>query len=346
MIFRKLLAPVALFYWIISGLRNFFYSIGMLPSKKFNKAVIVIGNLNTGGTGKSPHTLYILETLKENYRTGVLSRGYGRKTKGFKILNYDSTASTVGDEAMQVFNRFKNKVVVCVGEDRVSALKEMFKLFRLDVIVLDDAYQHRKLKSDFNLLLTEYSNPYNKDWPLPMGNLREPISGAKRAKSIIVTKCPPDLSVEKKIKFRDSLKLNKNQSIFFSEIVYGEYVFSTDDKILVSDLKNHNVILITGIANDKPFLKFAKNNFKETIHMDFPDHYNFTRTDIDDIEKAFEKTPEPKIILTTEKDYMRLKSEYKILRNLYYLPIQVEIDNPIQFQKMIEDYVQKYQRSK
>lgn len=342
MIWRKLLAPLAAIYWAGSGLRNIFYSIGMFPSKKFDKAVIVVGNLNTGGTGKSPHTLYLLNFLKQEFKTGMLSRGYGRKTKGFKIANYESNARTIGDEPMQVFNRFKNRVVVAVGEDRVSALKEMFSLFKLDVVVLDDAYQHRKLKTDFNLLLTAFDDPYHKDWPLPMGNLREPIAGASRASAVIVTKSPHDLSIEDKIKFKEELHLKSHQYIFFSSIIYNDEVISLHQNLPIADLVNFNVILVTGIANDGDFLSFARKHCATVQHMDYPDHYNFTPEDIKEIDEAYANLPEPRLILTTEKDYMRLCAEHRILSKLYYLPIQIEIDNPIQFQKIVKDYVQKY----
>lgn len=342
MIWRKLLAPLAAMYWVVSGLRNIFYSIGMFPSKKFNKAVIVVGNLNTGGTGKSPHTLYLLNFLRQEFKVGMLSRGYGRKTKGFQIANYESNARTIGDEPMQVFNRFKNRVVVAVGEDRISALKEIFRLFRLDVVVLDDAYQHRRLKTDFNLLLTAFDDPYHKDWPLPMGNLREPIAGASRASAVIVTKCQPDLSMEDKIKFRKDLRLKNHQHIFFSSIIYNDEVISLHQNLSVADLKDYNVILVTGIANDKDFLSFAENHCASVQPMHYPDHYNFSPEDIQQIDEAYANLPEPRLILTTEKDYMRLRSEHRIVQKLYYLPIQIEIDNPIQFQKLVKDYVQKY----
>lgn len=341
MSFRKILAPFSLIWWLIMSIRNLLYGIGLFPVKKFKKPIIVVGNLSTGGTGKTPHTVYVLDLLRKNYSVASLSRGYGRRTKGFITANYDSNAREIGDEPMLFFNRFKNRIVVSVGEDRVAAVKKLLKKFRLDAVVLDDAFQHRKLKAGLNILLTEYANPYSKDYILPMGNLREPRSGAKRAKVIVVTKCPKTLTQEDKDKFKKSLKIRKNQFLFFSKIVYSEELGHLQFEETIGSLKEHNVLLITGIANSKGLLKYVESRFAKVNHLKYPDHYDFKPGDIKEIDAVYEEMEGPKIMLTTEKDYMRLKSEHRILRKLYYLPISIEIDDEQKFNSIIKSYVQK-----
>src|SRR5690554_5213160 len=219
---RKLLLPFSGLWWIITEIRNVLYNTRIFPSKKFKKPVIIIGNLSMGGTGKSPHVIHVLGILHSFYQVASLSRGYGRRTKGFRVANYDSTASEIGDEPMQFFNRFKNRIVVSVGEERVEAIKELSKRFKLDAFVLDDAFQHRKLRSDMNIILTDYRKRYTKDFLVPAGSLRESARNARRAQIIIVTKCPKDLSDSEKLKIRKELKIKPKQHLFFSEIIYSE----------------------------------------------------------------------------------------------------------------------------
>ena len=339
---RKLLLPFSLVWWIITGTRNTMYSAGILPSKKFNKPIIVIGNLSVGGTGKSPHVMHVLDILRNFYSVASLSRGYGRRTKGFRVANYDSTASEMGDEPMQFFNRFKNRIIVAVGEDRVQSIKELFKLFRLDAVVLDDAFQHRKLKSDMNIVLTDYSHRYTKDYLLPAGNLRESRRNAKRAQIIIVTKCPNDLSEEEKKEIRKELKPTTKQHIFFSRVKYANQLEHREFPISLEKSSHLNVLSITGIASPQPFIDYLKANFNQVRELNFPDHYVFKEDDVRDIVTAFNQIEGEKIILTTEKDYMRLRHEYSIVDNLYYLPISIEIDKEEEFNHLIFSYVQSF----
>ncbi|MBV7439804.1 tetraacyldisaccharide 4'-kinase [Weeksellaceae bacterium TAE3-ERU29] len=345
MTWRILLAPFSFIWWIITAIRNLLYNIKVFPVKKFKKPIIVVGNLAVGGTGKTPHTLYLLDLLYKNFRVASLSRGYGRKTSGFIVANYDSSARQIGDEPMIFFNRFKNRIVVAVGENRVEAIEKLLKKFRLDAVILDDAFQHRALKAGFYILLTEYNNRYNKDYLLPMGNLRESGREANRANIIIVTKCPKDLSEKEKEEIKQELKIKKNQYLFFSTIKYHEELKHIDFDIPTDELRNYNVLLVTGIANAGSLEKYVKAESKSVQYLKYPDHYNFKPNDVAAIAKAFESLSEPKLILTTEKDYMKLRHEHRIVENLYYLPISIEVDQSEKFNNIIQNYVHKVSRS-
>uniref|UniRef100_UPI0039A47C60 tetraacyldisaccharide 4'-kinase n=1 Tax=Ornithobacterium rhinotracheale TaxID=28251 RepID=UPI0039A47C60 len=342
---RKLLAPLSAIWWCVTSIRNLLYKIGFFPVKSFKKPVIVIGNLSTGGTGKTPHTVYVLDLLRRNYRIAALSRGYGRRTSGFIVANYDSNARQIGDEPMLFFHRFKNRIVVSVGENRVAAVRELFQRFALDAVILDDAYQHRALKAGFYILLTDYRHLYSQDYVLPMGDLREPRSGAKRASIIIVTKCPPDLSEEEKEKIKRELKLLPEQELFFSHINYSEMLYNVSFNAKISQAADCHALLITGIAKSDDLVKHAESKFVSVKHLKYPDHYDFKPNDIKEIIKAYDSLPSPKIMLTTEKDYMRLCQEHGIVKKLYYLPISIGIDKPEKFNEIISNYVHKNSRS-
>ena len=341
MTWRILLAPFSFIWWIITTFRNIFYNIKVFPVKEFKKPIIVVGNLAVGGTGKTPHTLYLLELLSQNYRVASLSRCYGRKTSGFIIANYDSSARQIGDEPMIFFKRFKNRILVAVGENRVEAIDQLLKRFRLDAIILDDAFQHRALKAGFYILLTEYNNRYTKDFLLPMGNLRESGRESNRANIIIVTKCPKDLNDKEKEEIKQELKIKNNQYLFFSTVKYHEELKHIDFDIPTNQLGDYNVLLVTGIANSSSLEEYVKRESKSVQYLKYPDHYNFKPQDVKSIAKAFESLPEPKIILTTEKDYMKLRHEHRIVENLYYLPISIEIDQSEKFNNIIQNYVHK-----
>lgn len=342
---RKLLLPFSGLWWIITEVRNGLYNARIFPSKKFKKPVIIIGNLSLGGTGKSPHVIHVLSILHSFYKVAALSRGYGRRTKGFKVANYDSTATEIGDEPMQFFNRFKNRIVVSVGEDRVEAIKKLSKLFKLDVFVLDDAFQHRRLRTDMNIVLTDFRQRYTKDFLVPTGYLRESARNARRAQIIIVTKCPDDLAEKDKQLIRKELRIRQKQSLFFSKIIYADTLEHRKFPIPMTESKKLNVLSITGIASPEHFVEYLKLNFNKVHSMTFPDHYIFKEDDIKQILTAFHHIEGEKIILTTEKDYMRLRHEYSIVDNLYYLPISIKIDKEEEFNHLIFNYVQGFRTS-
>ncbi|QCX52822.1 tetraacyldisaccharide 4'-kinase [Elizabethkingia sp. JS20170427COW] len=339
---RWYLYPFSLVYNLITAIRNLFFNIGLLYGHKMRIPVIGVGNLSVGGTGKSPVVMYLADLLSKNHhRTGVLSRGYGRKSKGYIVTNYSSNYKQVGDEAMQLFTRFKNRIVIAVCEDRVLGAKKIIEDMNLETLVLDDSYQHRYIKPGFNILLTDYSDPYFKDFVLPAGNLREARSGYKRANAIIVTKCPDDLSEEKKKYYISRIAPYAYQKVFFGAIDYDANVYSLQKSLPVNNLDYYDILLITGIANPKHILKELGKYSNRIKHLKFKDHYSFTDSDINKIISEYQKLGEYKMILTTEKDFVRLKTFEKLLDKLYYWPINVDIDKKTEFNQMILDYVRK-----
>ncbi|WP_213189789.1 tetraacyldisaccharide 4'-kinase [Cloacibacterium caeni] len=340
---RWYLYPFSLVYHFVTALRNRMYDWGIFSSTKFKTPMIGVGNLSVGGSGKSPMVMYLADFLAKNFRTGVLSRGYGRKTKGYVIVNYDSNFKMVGDEAMQLFERFKNRFVIGVCEDRVFGAKKIIEDMDLDVLLLDDSYQHRRIKPGFNILLTDYNDPYFKDFVLPAGNLRESRRGAKRADIIVVTKCPENITEEKKQFYISRIKPRYYQKVFFSTINYDEEIFCFDPKLKLPDnnMSYYDILLITGIANPKTFVEEVKRYSSNVKHLRFKDHHSFTTEDISLIKKEYEKLGEYKLILTTEKDYVRLKGFDYLREKLYYWPINVEIDRAEEFNQIIQDYVRK-----
>ncbi len=338
---RWYLYPFSLLYGIGSRIRNTLYAAGLKRSVKFRTPIINVGNLTVGGSGKSPMVMYLADYLSKNYRTGVLSRGYGRVTKGYAVVNYESNYKTVGDEAMQLFERFKNRFVIGVSEERVPGAQKLIEDMDLDVLVLDDAFQHRKIKAGLNILMTDYNDPYFKDHLLPAGNLRESRSGAKRAQIIVVSKCPAELTEEKKQYYISRIKPQHYQKVFFSAIIYEEYVQGLEHRIPDNNLAYYDILLITGIANPKPLEQHLAKFSQKVKHLKFRDHHNFSDADVKNILAEYKKLGEYKLILTTEKDYVRLKT-FDFLRDLvYYWPIHVMIENKEDFNQTILSYVKK-----
>lgn len=338
---RWYLYPFALLYDFITSLRNLFYTTGIFKSTRFRIPILSVGNLSVGGSGKSPMVMYIAELLSRDFRTGVLSRGYGRATKGYYITNYDSNYKTVGDEAMQLFQRFKNRFVIAVCEDRVAGAKKLIADMELEALVLDDAMQHRAIAPGFSVLMTDFSDPYFKDFLLPAGNLRESRSGARRADIIMVSKCPTPLSEETKKLYIQKIGPLPHQKVFFSSIHYDETIYSLEKSLPDNNLAYYDILLVTGIANPKPLLEHLKNYSTKVTHLKFPDHHNFSDKDIEHIRSEYKKLGEYRLILTTEKDFVRLKT-FDYLRDLiFYWPINVTIEKEDQFKQTILDYVRK-----
>jgi len=339
---RRLLLPFSGIYWGITSIRNLFYDMGLMRTTSFDLPIINVGNLSVGGTGKSPHVMYLIDLLKDQKMTCTLSRGYGRKTSGFRIANYESTVYDIGDEPLQFFRRFKNKILISVCESRVEGVKQLQKHYYPELVILDDAFQHRKIKAGFNILLTDYNQPFFEDYLLPGGDLRESRSGANRADIIIVTKCPDVIPDDRLMQFHEKIKLKNNQQLFFSKIIYDDVLIGSNHNINRTEWKNKNVVLVTGIANPDSLVKFAEDNFNDVLHLKYPDHHNFKDIEIDYIRKRFTETEGDKIILTTEKDYMRLLEQGSLKNDLYYLPIRIELDDKEKFNQTILDYVRTY----
>ncbi|MBS1549411.1 MAG: tetraacyldisaccharide 4'-kinase [Bacteroidetes bacterium] len=338
---RWYLYPFSILYNIGTTTRNVLYNIGLKKSVRFQTPLICVGNLSVGGSGKSPMVMYLADLISKYYRTGVLSRGYGRVTKGYMITNYESNYKMVGDEAMQLFERFKNRFVVGVCEDRVSGAKKMISEMDLSVLLLDDAYQHRAIKPGFNILMTDYNDPYFKDYLLPAGDLRESRSGASRAQVIMVSKCPDDLTEEKKQFYKTRIKAKPEQKIFFSSINYDENIYSKDKSIPDNNLNYYDILLITGIANPNPLVKHLHKFSQRVKHLKFRDHHSFTESDIKNILTEYRKMGDYKLILTTEKDFVRLKTYDQLRDIIFYWPINVSIDKKEEFDQLILDYVRK-----
>lgn len=336
---RWYLFPFSLVYHFLTSVRNLFYKVGIFKSTKFSTPIIGVGNLSVGGSGKSPMVMYLAKLLSKSLRTGVLSRGYGRKTKGYYVVNYDSNYLQVGDEAMQLFERFKNRFVIAVCENRVFGASKLIQDMDLGVLLLDDSYQHRAIKPGFNILLTDYNDPYFKDFVLPAGNLRESRRGSKRADIIMVTKCPEILSDEKKQYYISKIKPRSHQKVFFSSINYAEDVFSRTKKMPVENLKYYDILLVTGIANPTQMIKELSKYSQSIKHLKYKDHHVFTTQDIENIIAEYRKLGEYKIILTTEKDFVRLKNFDFFSEKLFYWPIDVEIDKEKEFNELVLGFV-------
>lgn len=314
---RFLLFPFAVLYDFITSIRNYFYEAGIFKSVTFDIPVIAVGNLSVGGTGKTPQIEYLIRLLQDHKKIAVLSRGYKRKTEGFVLLNKTHSALDVGDEPLQFFQKFP-AISVAVDANRVHGIQELQKKVQPEVILLDDAYQHRKVKAQFYVLLTKYNDLYSSDFILPTGNLRESRRGARRANVIVVTKCPDNLSDVAQNEIKKKLKANANQTVFFSTIDYQNETKGTR-KVSLDDLNAYEILLVTGIANPKPLLEFLERKECKINHLDFPDHHNFTSHEIEKIQTTFDKVvSEKKIILTTEKDYMRLSDK---ISDLSYIEI-------------------------
>lgn len=332
------LYPFAGLYWLITYIRNKFFDWGLLQSKSYKKPIISVGNLSVGGTGKSPFVIYLIGLLKESHLIGIMSRGYGRKTKGFHFANYTTSYEDIGDEPMQFFLRFKNKIIVGVDEKRVHGIDNLIKDFNPDIFILDDAFQHRYVKAGLYILLTDYSHPYYEDYIMPLGRLREGRYGAKRAHIIIVTKCPENLAEEDKRSIERRLELQPYQSLFFSTIIYEKRIISSTLTLPIDDLLSYHILLVTGIAKYQDILEFVEEKFSSVTHLQFKDHHNFSESDIIEIEKTYQNLNVKSIILTTEKDFMRLKHFQQLKDFLFYLPINIKLDRPEEFKKLIDKF--------
>ncbi len=336
---RFLLFPLSILYDLITKIRNLLFDFGVLKSTYFSLPVIVVGNLSVGGTGKTPQIEYLIRLLKDKYNIAVLSRGYKRKTTGFLIVNNSHSALHVGDEPLQYFKKFKN-ITVAVNEKRKQGIEELISQKLPKVILLDDAFQHRAVKGSFYILLTKYDDLFTDDFLLPTGNLRESRAGVERTDIIIVTKCPLNLNQDQKEIIL--AKFNKyKKDVFFTNISYadkisGQYQFSLEE------LKDFEILLITGIANPSPLLRFLKDQQISFRHLKYPDHHQFSKKEITRINHDFDAIKShKKLILTTEKDYTRLSGE---LKELCYLEIGIRFfdDKEAAFNKMIMSHIDAY----
>lgn len=340
-IMTYLLKPLSWLYGGVTGFRNWLFDHGVLSQEEFQVPVVSVGNITVGGTGKTPHVEYILGMLAMDYKIAVLSRGYKRKTRGFILANNHSTPRSIGDEPLQIYRKFGSKVKVAVCESRKKGITEILRQFPdLQLIVLDDAFQHRYVKPKVSILLMDYSRPVYEDHLLPLGRLRESGSQVGRADMVIVTKCPENLQPLEYRLITKKLDLMSFQKLYFSRFSYSqlEPVFPDDDpyNVTLGSLSERDgVFLVTGIANPRSFVRHFKSYPFKVKVAHFPDHHDFSRDDIQMIQEKFKNmTGERKIIVTTEKDAVRLMynpyfpAELKKL--IYFLPLSVKVEPGIE----------------
>jgi tetraacyldisaccharide 4'-kinase len=346
---------MVIIYRIAISIRNFCYDNKILKTKEYSLPVISIGNISVGGTGKTPHTEFILKMLKKEYSVAILSRGYKRKTKGFRIIDITDNHYDAGDEPLQIKQKFPD-VIVSVCESRTAGVDKLLEMYPdLNLIILDDAFQHRRISPGLSILLNNYHHPIAKDYLLPLGRLREPRSASHRAHIVIFSKCPADLKpIERRI-LSQEVDIMPYQYLFFSTLKYHDLtpVFNAgENKIKITELKDYNVLAFTGIARSSDLSSYLNDNSKSLKHIKFPDHYNYKQKDIIKIQEIYKTIKSKKIIVVTEKDAVRLKStdffDEEIKKAVYCIPIEVELicseEERKQFDNQIFSYVRNNKR--
>ncbi len=353
-----LLYPFSLIYGLITGIRNLLYDTGILSSHEFRIPVICVGNITVGGTGKTPHTEYLIELLSDKFKVAVLSRGYKRKSKGFQLATPLSAVDDIGDEPLQISTKYPG-IIVAADNDRVRGIRRILSVYPdTDVVILDDGFQHRRITPGFTILLSDYSRPMVKDYLLPYGNLRENLKNLERADVILITKSPENLTPMDMRLTRTEVGKAPYQELFFTYLRYKEPAPLFSDNLIpfsFGEIKNHeniSALLVTGIANPNPLKEYLKIHFGRIIHLKYPDHHNFTEKDIHKINEAFSDLEGPsKVILTTEKDSLRLREFTNIAEplrsSIYYIPMEVQFggEDEGRFDKMIINYVRENKRN-
>ena len=341
---KILLFPLYGLYYAIIFLRNWLFDVGFLKSVSPKVPTINVGNLSLGGTGKTPFVEYLVRLLSDKNKVSTLSRGYGRISKGFLLADNQASAETVGDEPMQYYLKFKDKIYVAVCENRVEGVEKIGKLFTNNqVIILDDAFQHRQISPHINLLLSDYNKPFYNDGLVPFGRLRDVRVSAKRADAVIITKCPIKIAETEKEKISGEVSAYTRVEIpvFFSKIAYQEitsYALKNDFDV------TKNIIILTAIAKPKVFVRYLKEKkLKIEKNFDFPDHHSFSRKDID---KVLGKSNENMQIITTEKDMVKLKPQLSDLelKQFFYVPIEIELENKIDFEAFINTKIEFFNK--
>ncbi len=338
--------PISLLYHIVLKIRHKLYDWRILKRLRFEKPVICVGNLSLGGTGKTPTVEYLINILRDNYRVATLSRGYGRKTKGFQMADNQSTYETIGDEPLQYFLKFPG-ILVAVDEDRLNGTRQLlYSPNNANAILLDDAFQHRRIMAGLNILLTEYQNLYCDDFLFPAGTLRDIKSAAKRANIIVVSKSPKTLDEAEKQQIIKKLKPTKEQKVFFSYLEYAPLLPLNEKAKSVSAENADSVLAFCGIANPKPFVEELKIRHQTVDSLTFADHHTYTEDDVKHIMNRFENLGgEQKIIVTTEKDAARLANSPYLCQfetaPLFALPVGVRFHEEEKFNEEILNYVRQ-----
>ena len=337
---RILLKPFSMLYGATTSLRNYLYDHSLLKSSQTAQFSVVVGNLTVGGTGKTPMVEYLIRTLQQENRMVTLSRGYGRGSRGFVLATPDATAAEIGDEPLQYYEKFDQKIPVAVCEDRMEGSRKLHEYFPAhDLLLLDDAFQHRALKPDRVILLNDYNRPFYRDDPFPGGRLRETRRGARRADAIITTKCPLDLNPGKKEEIKKNILkyAEPGTPCFFASVRYGQ-LKNFDG----TEGRARSVVLVVGIAQPQPLMDYVSENFVLRGVKTFPDHYNYTLADVEEMLKNLKNDEQ---ILTTEKDMVKLRplaAELGAVSRFCYLSIEVDFGTETEiFQEWLRENVEK-----
>ena len=342
------LRPLGWLYGLVTGIRNFLYDKGVRKSRAFDLPVISIGNITVGGTGKTPHAEYTATLLKDRYKTAVLSRGYGRHTKGFFMSDAHSDSGLIGDEPLQIKRRFPDlEVAVC--SDRAEGIRRLIEMCAPQVIILDDAFQHRRIKPSLNILLVNWHRNILDDAMLPAGYLRESVRGRRRADIIIVTKCPDNLDKKSMADLTQRLKVRPEQQVFFTTPQYNK-PYLIDDAGQPIDLPKAPLLAVTGIASPALMQAELERQGHDVTLMAYPDHYRFTKQDITNITDRLEGMGPDAVIVTTAKDAARLQDlnlADELRARIYILPVGVRfLRDADKFEKAVIQHVESYVNKK
>lgn len=346
--FRLVLLPVSFLYWLAIYIRNLLYDKKLIRSATFGLPLISVGNLAVGGTGKSPMVEYLVSLLKLRYPIATLSRGYRRRTKGYALATPNSTALDIGDEPLALHRKYPN-IPVAVGEERLLAIPELLHDHpEVKIIILDDAFQHRNIEAGLNILLTDYNNLFTRDFYLPTGDLRDLKSRYKKAEIVVVTKCRDDLTREERSRLIREINPVTNQHIFFTKLSYGT-PYHLLDKTTFSISSQGEVLLVTGISNPVPLKKWVEDHTRSYQLLQYRDHHIFTLEDLRDIKKEFKKLmSRESILLTTEKDAVRLEKFAEDIKGLpfYVVPIEHEFlfDEKSAFDELVISFIENFER--
>lgn len=313
-VLRKLLFPISILYGVVVHIRNYLYDIGLFKSNTFETPTICVGNLSVGGTGKTPMIEFLIRSLQNDFQLAVLSRGYRRKSNGFQLAGKASTVEQLGDEPFQIYKKF-DEITLAVDANRTNGIRNLEKMAKPDIILLDDAFQHRKVQASLNILLTAHDNLYSTDVFLPTGSLRDAKKQADRANIVVVTKCPEQLTTKDMSVIKKTM--GRHENVFFTMLSYGEKLRSASRHIAFSALIGKKISLVTGIANPKPLISHLKSLGILFRHFEFKDHHFFSENDI-------AKFGDSDYIITTEKDYVRLEGK---VGNLFYLEVRHQFLN-------------------
>ncbi len=344
-----ILLPFSFLYGIGIGIRNFLFQTSILKSQRFEIPILCVGNITIGGTGKTPHTEFIIEILRHKFRVACLSRGYKRKTSGFIMATPESTASDIGDEALQIYKKFPDIIVACDSR-RVRGVEKLLALpDPPEVIILDDAFQHRYVQASKNIVLIDFNRPVTEDYLLPAGRLREGVNALKRADYLIITKCPHQMNpIDLRICY-NRLKIKPYQQLFFTTIRYGDIIPLFKEQAMAVPNKSCSILCLTGISQPAPYIEYLQRYSSDITTLEYPDHHHFTSKDIQQITNKFQAiNNDRKYIFTTEKDAARLRFctlPDDLKQHIYYIPVVPEfLKDKDLFINEIFEYVRKNQK--